>query len=222
MFCFSCNQCSLAYETKDRRSKYCSRSCAAVFNNRAKGNKHETRIRKFASSRFPFSAISRKTCTHCKVDFWSTKISADRYRSTCGDFCFMSVKKTNAKGIKTHEHNGFIFQSQWEVRMAMFLDGKSIKWTQPEPLIYIDCNGKIRKYFADFYIPEIDLYVDPKNPYCIQQQQEKLDIISRTSNLIYGNSYDLQDEILNWLEWRGSNPRHPVLETGVLPLNYTP
>lgn len=104
----------------------------------------------------------------------------------------MSVSARNSKHQrvckKSHKFvdkigREFIFDSSWEDAMAIRLDELSIYWIRPDPIEY-NLNGKKRNYFPDFYLPGYDLYLDPKNPYCIKVQKEKLDIVSKQINLL--------------------------------------
>lgn len=77
----------------------------------------------------------------------------------------------------------FKFDSTWEDALANRLDELDIVWERPAPIEY-EIGGKLRNYFPDFYLPEHNLYLDPKNPYAESQQQEKLKIVSSLINLI--------------------------------------
>jgi hypothetical protein len=76
----------------------------------------------------------------------------------------------------------FKFDSSWEDALADRLDELNIIWDRPSPITY-RINEKNKKYFPDFYLPEYDIYIDPKNSYCEAQQKEKLDIVSKMINL---------------------------------------
>ena len=67
--------------------------------------------------------------------------------------------------------------SSWELYLAQRLDELSIKWIRPEPIKWNDKEGKTHNYFADFYLPDHNLYLDPKNPFAIKVQREKLDCL---------------------------------------------
>ena len=69
--------------------------------------------------------------------------------------------------IKSYEYNGIYFDSNWELLVAKDLDKNGIKWTRPDRLYYIDCNGKKRYYFPDFYLIDYNVYLDPKNEYIL-------------------------------------------------------
>lgn len=77
----------------------------------------------------------------------------------------------------------FTFDSSWEDALAIRLDSLGVNWTRPEPIRY-ELEGKFRNYFPDFYLPDHDLYIDPKNEYCQRLQKPKLDIVSKMINLL--------------------------------------
>lgn len=76
------------------------------------------------------------------------------------------------------------FDSSWEDALATRLDELDIEWTRPhEPIPYI-LNGKQHHYFPDFFLPDYDVYLDPKNSFVMKQQLEKITIISNSVKLI--------------------------------------
>lgn len=77
------------------------------------------------------------------------------------------------------EYNGILLDSTWEVELAKRLDHLSIKWIRPHPLKWKDENGILRNYFPDFYLPEFDMYLDPKNSYAYRVQKKKIDILTK-------------------------------------------
>lgn len=103
----------------------------------------------------------------------------------------MSVSAGNSKHQRvckrTHTYidikgRSFKFDSSWEDALADRLDELDIAWDRPPPIQY-SLNGKNKNYFPDFYLPDHDLYIDPKNPYCEEQQKVKLDIVSKMIKL---------------------------------------
>jgi len=105
------------------------------------------------------------------------KISERALKSNHQRKCKMSHNYTDKKG------RTFIFDSSWEDALADRLDELELKWERPGPILYQDRAGKNRKYYPDFYLPDHDLYLDPKNSYAEKQQNEKLMIISKIINL---------------------------------------
>jgi len=135
-------------------------------------------------------------CTYCKKKFISIKLKSGHFPRLCSDECFAKMKSYNAKGIKKQEYNGQFFDSNWEVKIAKWLDENNIIWLRPKTaVVWLDKNEKKHRYYADFYLQDFNVYLDPKNPYCITKQKEKLDIVEKQIKLIYGNPNFLIKEV---------------------------
>ena len=68
-----------------------------------------------------------------------------------------------------------MLDSSWEEALAKRLDNIGVDWNRPEePIPYVTSDGKTHKYFPDFYLPQYDLYLDPKNPAAMAAQKDKI------------------------------------------------
>lgn len=100
-----------------------------------------------------------------------------------------AIKSTHQRKCKKSHHfmdkrgRVFVFDSSWEDETAIRLDYLNINWTRPRPIQY-QKNGRTHNYFPDFYLPDHNVYLDPKAPWVEIQQKEKLDIVSKLINLI--------------------------------------
>lgn len=65
------------------------------------------------------------------------------------------------------EYKGIHLDSSYELAVAKSLDENKIKWLRPKKLFYVDKKGKKHYYFPDFYLPDYDVYLDPKNDYLL-------------------------------------------------------
>lgn len=75
--------------------------------------------------------------------------------------------------------------SSWEEILAIRLDEINVNWIRPKPIKWIDKKGIYHNYFPDFYLEDYDVYLDPKNPYAIRAQKDKLDCLTnQLKNLI--------------------------------------
>lgn len=84
------------------------------------------------------------------------------------------------------EYNGIMLDSSWELELAKRLDYLQISWIRPLPIQWRDSENQTHKYFPDFYLPAYDLYLDPKNPYAVKTQQNKIEILkSLYNNIIF-------------------------------------
>jgi hypothetical protein len=143
----------------------------------------------------PYTKIRLKNCTNCKIQFWSHDLHTVDLSTTCSDECFLAVKRKNRAGSKT-EYNGETYDSRWEATLAIWFDENNIEFIRPKNHIpWIDGSGKNRKYFPDFYLPKLNLYVDPKNKFCIQDQLEKLNYVKTKIDLVYGEIDYIKDYI---------------------------
>lgn len=93
-------------------------------------------------------------------------------------------------------YKGVLLDSSWELAMAERLDELNIMWIRPDPVEWVDQCGKTRNYFPDFYLPEHDIYLDPKNPQAYRSQKHKIECLKKqlTNLIIIGTI----QEIKNW------------------------
>ena len=89
------------------------------------------------------------------------------------------------------EYKGIWLDSSWELALAKRLDFLSINWIRPGPIPWIDEAGVTHNYFGDFYLPDYNLYLDPKNPQAIKVQKKKLDcLLSQYNNIVIIDSLE--------------------------------
>lgn len=63
---------------------------------------------------------------------------------------------------------------------------QNIKWERPVSIPWMDSTGKKHRYYPDFYLPDHDLYLDPKNPHVMARDKEKLQMVSQEIRLLVG------------------------------------
>lgn len=79
-----------------------------------------------------------------------------------------AAKANGLGGYRPHPnkgqwYGGTWFDSKWEVRVATSLDENDISWERPKSgFVWTDSGNK---YYPDFYLPDFDVYLDPKNSY---------------------------------------------------------
>jgi len=70
------------------------------------------------------------------------------------------------KGRRTYPYKGFVFKSSWELGFVKYLDGLGVPWEYEKyRFLYTDTSGKERFYWPDFYLPDIDMFVEIKGFY---------------------------------------------------------
>jgi len=82
------------------------------------------------------------------------------------------------------EYNGFKLCSTYELRVAKILDKSEIKWIKPKTTFgWTDLNNEKHTYHPDFFLPDFNVYLDPKNSYCIERDKEKIKRV-RMENMV--------------------------------------
>jgi len=204
---------------------FCSSSCSAKTNNVNRQLKLKTSLCLQCGVNITSTTCTKKFCTTCyksraikssrskpvelKCVVCENKfIHHCRYVKTCSKKCTskllskLSTQNPNCGGetnYKRYTYNDVSFDSSWEVEIAKFLDEHQIKWSRSRKhlLHWIDSNGKQRRYYPDFFLEDLNIYVDPKNPYKQKQDKEKLDFIKQSVILIVGNVNECKQQILN-------------------------
>lgn len=146
------------------------------------------------------------TCPQCN----KTKIIgySSRNMKTCGDnecrtaarFSGRAYHNGSRKSItffNPYENKEVVLESSWEVETANLLIANNIKWIRPKYIKWIDGNGKGRCYYPDFYLPDFNVYLDPKNPYCMAKDVEKMSIVSKEVHVVFGELQLIKDYILS-------------------------
>ena len=92
----------------------------------------------------------------------------------------MTMIKKGYGGIckrKLIEYKGTVLESTYEYVVAVSLDENNIKWVKTSrkdfKFPYSDPDGVTHYYTPDFYLPDYNMYLDPKNDYLISKVNPK-------------------------------------------------
>lgn len=77
---------------------------------------------------------------------------------------------------KSIEYDGINLDSTYEFEVAKELDENQVKWERPTYFLWEDSKGVKHRYYPDFYLPEYNVYLDPKNDYLINNKTKKFGI----------------------------------------------
>jgi hypothetical protein len=145
----------------------------------------ETLSNKIKNGEIIPSFLGRKHKAESKFKIQQYALSRE---NPCGKKIYEYITVDGAK-IKLH--------SSWEVTIAKNLDEYGIKWIRPEPLKWIDCEGKTHNYYSDFYIPEWDVYLEPKSDWIQKIQNKRQPGKWEYLNMMYNNIFILKEHQLD-------------------------
>jgi hypothetical protein len=138
-----------------------------------------------------------KKCVICKKDYVISKNKTNLQRKTCSENCLLELISKNSRenincgaraghvlGKKIY-HNGILFDSSWELKLAKWLDENKIEWIRDRKLYFkwIDSDNKERRYTPDFFLPKYNLYLDPKNKYIQLLDRYKIKQVRKTHGI---------------------------------------
>lgn len=198
--CLCCNN-TLPYS--DRKNMFCNSVCAAKFNN---SKRYGSPINYGPKESPPkFCPVSFKECKICNNIMYVKKKTNNR--KTCSKECQVHASVGNRTYPNGRRLNIYYFnktankivllESSWEKEIAEFLDAHSIKWIRPTYIKWTDNTGKPRLYYPDFFLPDFNLYLDPKNAYGMSESADKMNIVSKIIPLIYGDKDMIKEYILS-------------------------
>lgn len=220
-----CSHCAVPVEYSKRKNKFCSKSCSASFNNIGRlPRTAESKQKTSKSIILAYSKLTDEEklnikrgrpirTKHADVEFscpiCNGKFSipyVKRHRKTCGaDDCKIQASvgmRTYQNGSRKpiwffnpYEDKEVLLESSWEVEIAELLIANNVRWIRPPFIKWNDSTNKVRRYFPDFYLLDYDVYLDPKNPYCLTLDKEKIERISEKVTLIVGGLDVIKDYI---------------------------
>ena len=199
-----CKKCNIEFIPSKGLKNYCSLSCrnsrgpwseehkksiSRILSGRELSEEHKKKLRGKYNSNWK-GGISNpnvyilKNCTVCNQEF-----RCYTNRKTCSRECQIksSTNRSYRNGSrKTYYYKSIVLESSWELEIAKLLDSKKISWLRPSPIKWHD-GDKERLYYPDFYLIDYDLFLDPKNPYCMKLDAKKMSIIESKINVVYGD-----------------------------------
>jgi hypothetical protein len=201
-FLRECNWCEKPFETLSKERGCCSKSCSAKLSQ--SHATEETRQKQSIAGRlnfekglYPVLTLNLQTGekkgmppfqSDCKI--CGAKIETPRKKGkakiTCSDKCYRELVSKNSRSnsncggrtnYKKFQYKEHWMDSSWEVKVAEVLDEKQIKWnrTKKTHFKWTDKSGKRRRYHPDFYLPDYDLYLEPKNKFLQEKDKFKIE-----------------------------------------------
>jgi predicted nucleic acid-binding Zn ribbon protein len=221
-----CLLCKIQIDFEFRNNKFCSQSCSAIYNNNTRSkdsrDKQKNTLKSTLNQKKP--QVKEVKSTFCTISFCKIckKLIKFSNRKTCSNECYSKNLSNHAKnnpklgGNKNNRAYGYYtsvfghtvwLESSYEVRVAQELDKHNIFWKRPKGIAYT-IKGKRKTYYPDFFLPEFNVYLDPKNDYLIEKDSEKISCVRSQAHI--------RIEILNKFQLSWSEIQR-VLGTGFEP-----
>jgi hypothetical protein len=107
---------------------------------------------------------------------------------------FKTIKWYEFKNINEEE---FILRGRWELNVAEILNENKVYWIRKVYIPYIDSEGIKRTYTPDFYLPNLDRYIEVKG-YFSEKDQTKIELVKKQNdiNLILIREKDFNDKLI--------------------------
>jgi hypothetical protein len=217
-----CLWCKKEFETTTHKKsrKCCSINCARKYSKSKAGDydreKQSIKIKKLWDSgkyggRKP-AKLYDFVCVECGrrfQKFTNSWVFENKPRKTCSEKCYKiylrrkSIENPNCggeTGYKHYQYKNVWMDSSWEVELANWMDENNIKWERSRKkhmFWWTDIKGDKRRYYPDFYLPELGVYLDPKNKYKLSNDQFKLDNVLKENKmvLLYGDVEKIKIEL---------------------------
>lgn len=172
-----CMNCDGKLTYKQRKNKFCSHTCSAMTT-----SKHKILKPKHLRKKPPEKSIVHQMhCKCCNNLFWWSRSKSYKGKSSkyCSKICskksksewasnhFKKLKSGGVRPSKRILYKNVYLDSTYELKLAKILDEMSIIWEKPSCINYTKPGNKSSTYTADFYLPEYNLYLDPKNDFLI-------------------------------------------------------
>ena len=110
------------------------------------------------------------------------------------------AKERKLGGYRPHPnkgewYRGIYFDSKWEVAVAKSLDENNIEWERPKiGFVWTDCG---KKYYPDFFLPQFNIFLDPKNSFLRKKDSLKIEESQKRNGI---RVIVLTEFQLNWSE----------------------
>jgi len=204
----NCLKCGVTFEQtakphiirNNKHKKYCSTKCShsRIATEKSKNAAREflIKLNKKKSEEFR-KKLPKLFCQNpsCQAEFFSQHWKQAKY---CTSKC--AAYKSGGQRLysgRSRYHGGWYkdiwMDSSWELALAKRLDELNIEWIRDNTKYfeYIDMQGRIKKYYPDFYIPSKDLYIEVKG-YWTDKIKHKMSEVTK--------NYPIKLEILESLD----------------------
>lgn len=106
---------------------------------------------------------------------WIGRKHSDKTKELMSIIASERLCKNSKYSINFEYKPGIILESSYEVETAKILDALNIDWIKVRTGYKWNDNGKIRRYVPDFFLPQYNVFLDPKNDFLIKKDKTKIE-----------------------------------------------
>lgn len=170
LLCVFCSKECVNPNSHRNHERTCPKNPNRVYRNGMtgkKGSNQFTKAKQLGVDIPKYDTSNRKRGGCCAPD-WHNKEEAKIASAKGGGYRENAGRSKKFKVFDSFG-NQTTLQSTYELDCSKLLEELSIRWIRPKALKY---DG--RNYFADFYLPDHDVWLDPKNDHKAKLDSEKI------------------------------------------------
>lgn len=194
----TCEYCHQEYIQKQRKltQRFCCRQCLYSWMHEFSDQKRARETRACIVCGQPFEAFCHRTNQYCSMkcvhqsrigthlsDEHRKIISETRKRDWAAGTTYANVTAARTKWYDHVKPNGDMIRLQgtWEVLYAKYLDAQNINYVAHKGAIWYtrSIDNTKRVYLPDFFLPDVDEYLDIKNDYLLRIDRQKFEDIRK-------------------------------------------
>lgn len=206
----SCSECrtefDVVYASRNDR-KFCSKKCALT--NRHRNQKINKKPKAVKPRPYRKLEDTDFHCVICNNVFRKKWARGMKLFQTCSKECYGELVSRNSKAnpncggetnYRKYQYKNVTMDSSWEVELAQWMDENKITWIRSRKicLFWKDERGDLRRYYPDFYLPDYNIYLDPKNKYLQEKDKFKLESVQKEQNVKILSGYldDIKKDLM--------------------------
>lgn len=189
----NCENCGNEHDGTYGSGRFCSTKCSRGFSTKSK----RIEINEKVSNKLKKEKIFYQLhCEYCKREFYT-----DRIKRTCSREC-TNKNQIGVKKVGNYKNNGGLRDGggkskqldyiNWlnfhmklnkeEIEVARILDVLKLNWKRNNiGFSYLTISGKSRKFYPDFYIEDLDLYLEYKGWLTDEMRHKMKDCLKRNN-----------------------------------------
>lgn len=206
----NCERCNKQIDGTFGSGRFCNRSCANVrvltqdYKDKISNTQKQT-AKGFCVSGFNKNRITsvetKKLLSKIAIDYYknfenrkklsvslknSEKRKLSQSRPEYKLACSIRAKENGFGGKRNSKkfyYKGVCLDSSYELAVAKDLDKNGILWERPKRIKYFDRQNIYHYYLSDFYLPQYNIYLDPKNSYLLTKDVDKIRLVSEQNHI---------------------------------------